>query len=253
MSVVSVIMPAYNAEKTIGAAIESVLQQSFKDFELIIIDDCSSDGTFEIMQQYAEVDRRIRICRNKINSGVSFTRNYGTEIAEGEWIAYLDSDDMWKSEKLEKQLSVIDNYPQASLIYTASSFISDDGVEYSYVMEAEEKTSYCTLLKRNLLSCSSVLIKADIVKNIKMPGDHMHEDYYTWLMALKKVKYAYGINEPLLIYRLSSNSKSSNRIKSAKMIYQTYKAIGYSQVLSFILMLNYSLHSIKKRYKIKNG
>lgn len=251
MPFVSVIMPAYNAEKTIGPAIESVLGQSYTDFELIVINDCSKDSTAEIISAFAEKDSRVRFLQNSKNSGVSATRNYGVSEAKGEWIAFLDSDDMWRKDKLEKQLAVVNSYPDAVLSYTASSFISANGAPSGYIMEAEEKTTYKTLLKKNLVSCSSAMVKTEIMKNIKMPNDAMHEDYYVWLTILKEHKYAYGVNEPLLIYRLSETSKSANRIKSAKMLFNSYTAVGYGKIPAFMLMIRYTYHSVTKRYKIK--
>lgn len=253
MPFVSIIMPAYNAEKTIGAAIQSVLNQTYANFELIVIDDCSKDKTADIIQDFGARDSRMHYLKNEINSGVSATRNYGVSEAAGEWIAFLDSDDMWREDKLEKQIAVIQDHEDAVLTYTASSFISSDGKPYNYVMEAEEKTNYKTLLKKNLISCSSVMVKSDIMKNVKMPHDKMHEDYYVWLTILRAYRYAYGVNEPLLIYRLSSNSKSSNRIKSARMLFASYTAVGYSKFGAFLLMLRYTVHSVTKRYKIKKG
>ncbi len=251
MPKVSVVIPAYNAEKTIGCAIDSVLKQTFTDFELIVIDDCSKDNTYSIVYDLAQQDDRIVLLKNKENSGVSVTRNYGISEAKGEWIAFLDSDDLWKPEKLEKQLKLLATKDGAVLCYTASSFINDDGEPYSYVMEAEEETSFSTILKRNLISCSSVMIKASVMKQYKMPGDEMHEDYFIWMSVLKDYGVAYGVNEPLLTYRLSSNSKSSSRIKSAKMSFRTYRAYGFNSVVSHLLVLRYAVHSITKRYKIK--
>lgn len=251
MPFVSVIMPAYNAEKTVVEAVESVLNQTYKDFELIVINDCSKDKTADVLEKIAVKDARVRVLHNRENSGVSATRNYGVSEAQGEWIAFLDSDDMWRSDKLEKQIEVVKSHPEAVLSYTASSFIFADGTASSYIMRAEEKTSYKTLLKKNLVSCSSAMVKTDIMKNIKMPNDAMHEDYYVWLTILKEHKYAYGVDEPLLIYRLSENSKSSNRIKSAKMLFNSYRAVGYGKIRTFLLVLGYTYHSVTKRYNIR--
>jgi len=248
---VSVIMPAYNAEKTIKSAVDSVLGQTFLDLELIVVNDCSKDKTDEILKEYEKKDKRVKYYINEQNKGVSKTRNFAISKAEGEWIAFLDSDDMWRSDKLSKQIELLENNPDACISYTASSFIFEDGRESGYIMEAEEKTSYKTLLRKNLLSCSSIVIKADIMKNIKMPNDAMHEDYYVWLTVLKEHDFAYGINEPLLIYRLSTNSKSSSRIKSAKMLFNSYTAVGYGKISAFLLTLRYTYHSVTKRYKIK--
>lgn len=248
---ISVIMPAYNAEKTIREAIDSVLGQSYPDLELIVINDCSKDATGEIIRQYAAADPRVKPLENPVNSGVSVSRNRGVAAAAGEYIAFLDSDDLWREDKLEKQLAVMEKNG-AVLSYTASAFIDETGKRYNYVMPAEEKTTLSTLLKRNLVSCSSAMIRADVMKGLKMPSDKMHEDYYVWITVLRKYGYAYGVNEPLLIYRLSTNSKSSNRFKSAKMIYNTYRAVGYGPVSSALLMLRYTIHSVSKRYKINH-
>ena len=250
MPKVSVIMPAYNAEKTVAQAIISVMGQSFGDFELIVIDDCSKDNTVSIIEALAKEDERIVLLKNEKNSGVSKTRNYGISVARGELIAFLDSDDMWREDKLEKQLAIFEKNEKAVISYTASAFIDNDGNPYDYIMQAEEKTDYKTLLKKNLLSCSSVMIKAEVMKGIEMPNDSMHEDYYVWLTVLKNTDFAYGVNEPLLIYRLSANSKSSNRLKSAKMLYNAYRTVGYNPITSGIFTLRYSWHSITKRHNI---
>lgn len=250
MARVSVIMPAYNAERTIRDSIESILHQSFRDFELIVIDDGSRDGTKEIVEKLAAGDSRIRFLQNEKNSGVSYTRNRAVSLAEGEWIAFLDSDDQWLPEKLEKQLALAEQHPDMVLCYTASSFISDDGKPYGYVMEAAERMSYKMLLKKNLISCSSVMIRSSVMKGVKMPSDKMHEDYFVWLTVVREFGVAYGINEPLLVYRLSANSKSSSRIKSAKMLYNSYRAVGYFPVTAGWFTLRYTLHSVSKRRNI---
>lgn len=248
---VSIVMPAYNAAGTIRLSVESVLAQTVSDWELIVIDDGSSDDTAEILEQMAARDRRIRFLQNERNSGVSYTRNRAVALAEGEWIAFLDSDDLWHPQKLEKQLTLAAEHPDMVICYTASSFINDDGNPYGYVMEAESLTTYKTLLKKNLLSCSSVMIQASVMKGIKMPNDRMHEDYYVWLTVVRSCGVAYGINEPLLIYRLCENSKSSNRLKSAKMLFNSYRAVGYNLIVAGAYTLRYTVHSISKRRNIR--
>ncbi len=253
MPKVSVIMPAYNAEKTVAQAINSVTGQTFEDFELLVIDDCSKDATVSIIEDLAKADERIVFLKNEKNSGVSKTRNYGISMAKGELIAFLDSDDMWREDKLEKQLEIFAQDDQAVISYTASAFIDSEGNPYGYVMQAQDKTDYKTLLKKNLLSCSSVMIKTEVMKGIEMPNDSMHEDYYVWLTVLKNTDFAYGVNEPLLVYRLSTNSKSSNRLKSAKMTYNTYRAVGYSVMVSMLFTARYTIHSVTKRHNIKKN
>lgn len=247
---VSIVMPAYNAAKTIRDSIESIQAQTFKDWELIVIDDGSKDNTAEILQEMATTDSRIRFFQNEKNSGVSYTRNRAVELAGGEWIAFLDSDDQWQPEKLEKQSALAEVNRDMVVCYTASSFIDDDGKPYGYMLPAIERLTYKQLLRKNLMSCSSVMIRSSIMKEIKMPNDKMHEDYYVWLKVVREYGVAYGINEPLLVYRLSANSKSSNRLKSAKMLYNSYKAVGYNLVVSFLLVSRYMVYSVKKRRNI---
>lgn len=249
---ISVVMPAYNSERTIKDSINSVLNQTYSDWELIIVNDASSDNTLSIIREFELMDSRVVVLENAINSGVSESRNKGISFAKGDYIAFLDSDDMWRSDKLEKQINLMKRN-NAVLSYTASSFISSEGYRFDYIMEAEAKISLKTLLRKNLISCSSAMIRADVMKSIQMPNDKMHEDYYVWICVLRTYGFAYGINEPLLIYRLSSNSKSSSRLKSAKMIFNTYNAVGYNSIMSLFLTLRYSIHSISKRYKINHS
>lgn len=247
---ISIVMPAYNASATVGASVASVLAQTVTDWELIVIDDGSTDGTAAILSALADGDRRIRFLQNEKNSGASYTRNRAVALARGEWIAFLDSDDMWRPDKLEKQLALAAAHPDMVIGYTASAFMDEEGKPYGYVMEAEERTTYRTLLKRNLLSCSSVMIRASVMKEIAMPGDGMHEDYFVWLTVLREGGVAYGINEPLLIYRLSAHSKSAGRIKSAGMLFRSYRAVGYGPVTAGCLTLRYTIHSVTKRSRI---
>ena len=247
---VSVIMPAYNAAKTIRASVESIHAQTVSDWELIVVDDGSIDETAAILTKLAEGDSRIRFLKNAKNSGASYTRNRAVTLAQGEWIAFLDSDDLWKPDKLEKQLALADKHPDMVICYTASAFINDDGEPYGYVLEAVERVTYEMLLRKNLLSCSSVMIRTSVMKEVKMPGDRMHEDYYVWLKVVHSCGVAYGINEPLLVYRLCANSKSSSRFRSARMLYNAYRAVGYRAVVAGMFVVRYAVHSVGKRLSI---
>ena len=247
---ITVIMPTYNAEKTVKEAVNSVIAQTVKNWELIVIDDGSTDNTINILTELAKSDSRICFLKNEKNCGVSYTRNRAVALAKGEWIAFLDSDDIWQRKKLEKQLELAENHPEMVVCYTASSFIDEGGNPFEYVMEAVEELDYKTLLHKNLMSCSSVMIRSSVMKEIKMPNDKMHEDYFTWLTVLKKHKIAYGVNEPLLVYRLCANSKSSNRLKAAKMLFNSYRAVGYDFVTTAFFVFRYTFYSIKKRRKI---
>lgn len=227
-----------------------MLSQSWTDFELLIIDDCSRDATAEIAEGLAKRDERIILLKNARNVGVSASRNTGVAQARGEWIAFLDSDDLWREDKLERQLEFIRSCPEAALTYTASAFINEEGYAYGYILEAEAEVTYETLLRRNLLSCSSVMIRRELMLRYPMGGDQMHEDYAVWLLILREIRCAYGLNEPLLIYRLRGDSKSGDRRRAAKMMFSSYRYVGYSAFSAGILTLRYAIYSILKRRRI---
>ena len=197
---VSIIMAAYNAEKTIEQAIDSVLSQTYTNFELLVVNDCSKDRTAELVKGIAATDGRVRLISNVKNSGVSYTRKHGLEEANGSWIAILDSDDAWAPEKLEKQIE-LQNRTNADLLFTGSAFMDADGHPIDWYLHAPAEVTYRQLLKQNVLSNSSALVRKELYARHYAVGDGMHEDFAIWLSILKEGKKAYGVDEPLLIYR----------------------------------------------------
>ena len=236
--IVSIIMPAWNAEKTIQDAIRSVIKQTEPNWELIVLDDHSEDGTYKRIRWFAARDNRIRIYRNPVNLGVSKTRNRGVKEAKGKWIAFLDSDDIWRADKLEKQLCMIEQKKNVDLVFTGSVFMrgweqsennrSREKTNFilSYYQKAPKTITYKELLKQNLISCSSVVVKKELLMKYPMKQDIMHEDYATWLEILRAGGKAYGINEPLLIYRISGKSRSGDKRRAAQMTWRVYRFLG---------------------------
>lgn len=248
---ISIIMPAYNCEKYIEESIKSIIDQTYTNWELIVVDDESSDNTVRIVEMMAIKDKRIKFHKNIQNQGVSATRNRAISLAEGEWIAFLDSDDMWKENKLEKQI-LHGRKVNAEFVFTGSAFINEGGSHYKGIFEVPEKVNFKKLSTHNVISCSSVLIKKKFFEDIKMEKDDMHEDYAVWLRVLRTGIIAYGINEPLLIYRISRNSKSGNKIKTIKMTYKVFRFIGINPVGSTYFMMRHVIGSLKKYRKIKS-
>ena len=242
---INIIMPAYNCERYIEKAIESVIAQTYQSWELIVIDDGSKDNTIKIVEKIVNREKRIKFYKNEKNIGVSETRNRAISIANGEWIAFLDSDDIWEASKLEKQM-LIAKEKGLEFIFTGSSFINEYGNQFKGILEVPEIVTYEKLRTHNVISCSSVLVKKKFFKNIRMEKDDMHEDYAVWLRILKKGIKAYGINEPLLIYRISHNSKSGNKIKTIKMTYKVFRFIGINPVGSVYFMCMHIMGSLKK-------
>jgi len=245
-------MPAYNAEKTIKASINSIKAQTFCDWELIVVDDGSQDATPLIVKAFVDEDPRIQLVMNERNMGVSVTRNTGIAHAKGQWIAFLDSDDLWQEDKLDKQLKFMEAN-KAVISYTSTAYIDKAGYKSSFILRAKHKLSYKQLLRRNIMSCSSVMLCREVIARYPFPEGHFHEDYVVWLNVLREIGYAYGLDEPLLLYRLSSESKSGNRVGSGLMVFGSYRAVGYGPVVSMFMTLRYAFHSIIKRRKIGKG
>lgn len=226
---ISIIMAAYNAEKTIEQAINSVLSQTYTNFELLVVNDCSKDRTVELVKDIVAKDSRVRLISNVKNSGVSYTRKHGLEEAKGDWIAILDSDDAWEPEKLEKQIE-LQRRTNADLLFTGSAFMDSEGHPIDWYLHAPKEVTYRQLLKQNVLSNSSALVRKELYAKHYAIGDGMHEDFAIWLSILKKGTKAYGVDEPLLIYRIAKSSKSGNKAKAAKMNWNTYRYIGLNPI-----------------------
>ena len=243
IGLVSIITAAYNAGKTIDTTIRSVLAQTYGDFELIVINDCSKDDTADRVHSYS--DSRIVLLENEHNMGVSATRHRGAVSARGDWIAVLDSDDAWEPDKLEKQAALAAK-TGAELLYTGSAFMTADGTRLSSILEVPETVTYKKLLKQNILSNSSSLVKKELFLQNEVQDDTIHEDYACWLKILKTGRTAYGVNEPLLIYRLSDSSKSGNKLRSAAMNWRTYRAAGLNIISAGFNMVCYTVNGLTK-------
>ena len=254
---VSIVMPAFNAAVSISESIDSVLKQTYGVWELLVINDCSCDSTEDVVRSYREKDSRIVILTNDENQGVSNTRNRGVREAKGDWIAFLDSDDLWTPDKLEQQMRLVHSKKTSGktpdLVFTGSAFIDNSGKPAAYQLEVPERISYHELLKQNLISCSSVLVRKELALKYPMKHDDMHEDYAVWLQILKNGGHAYGINQPLLIYRLSKSSKSGNKKKAAVMTYKVYRFMGLNSVQSFYYFCWYAYRNLKKYYAISHN
>ncbi len=249
---VSIIMPSYNCELYLREAIDSVLAQTYKDFQLIIIDDCSTDNSLSIAKRYAAEDTRILLAKNPQNMGVSETRNRAIGLATGEWIAFIDSDDVWLPDKLEKQLDCARSRDNI-FTFTGTQYIDATGKSSSYSLIPPEEINFNELLKQNVISCSSVLVKKSALEGLKMEGDEMHEDFALWLQVLKKTGRAYSVREPLLKHRLHSGSKSSNKRKAVRMNLNTYKYVGVKPLKAMTSCAIYIYRNLRKYKAINEG
>lgn len=220
-ALVSVIMPVFRAEAYLPQAIDSVLAQTYFNWELLILDDQSPDGAWEIAQRYARKDARIRCIQNEHNLGVAQTRNRGIDLSRGEWIAFLDSDDVWHADKLERQLAAAAR-TDADLIYSAYAMFHDhDRRRAEYLVPA--KTSYKDMLRENVIGCSTVLMRRSALGEHRFRSDFYHEDYSLWLELLRSGLSAAGCPEVLVEWRISENARSFNKLNAAKNRWRVYR------------------------------
>lgn len=216
-NLVSVIIPTYNSEKYIAETLNSVLNQTYREIEIIIIDDCSKDNTFEIVKEYEKKYSNIVCLKQEQNKGVAEARNRGIKKSRGRYIAFLDSDDLWYEKKLEKQLKLMKE-KRVFFSYTAIEMIDEESKILKEKREVKEEIDYNFLLKNTMIATSSVIVDKLKYSEFQMPLRRSGQDYATWLQLLKKGK-AYGINEVCVSYRVRKGSLSSNKIKSIKQVY----------------------------------
>lgn len=215
----------------------------------MVIDDCSTDHTVDVVQAFINTDDRIRLFRNTRNLGAAKTRNRGLKLSEGEWVALLDSDDIWHSDKLEKQLAVALN-SGSEIIYCSYSLISSDGQKISdYIVPAQ--TSYDDMLKESVFSCSTTLLAKNVVDNNRFSADYYHEDLVYWLQLLKKGYSASACCEPLADYRIVEGSRSHSKIQSAKNRWEVYRKVEKLSLLkSLSVFLSYTVRGLRKYKRV---
>lgn len=248
---VSVITPAYNAERFIGETIESVLKQTYKNWEMIIVDDKSTDNTVNIVKSYAERDSRIKLIELEENSGSAIARNTAMDHANGRYLAFLDSDDQWIENKLERQVEFMKENDIA-FSFTKYVRMTEDGKVTNAISKVPEKVDYNQLMKHCVIGCLTVMLDREKIGNERMINIRTRQDYVFWLTLTKKGFIAYGLPEVLAKYRVVKNSISSNKLKAAKQNWNVYYNIEKQGLIkSLWYFSHYALISIKNVLKYK--
>ncbi|TWF44329.1 teichuronic acid biosynthesis glycosyltransferase TuaG [Chitinophaga polysaccharea] len=262
---ISIITPAYNVEKYIGKTIESVLNQSYVNWEMIIIDDHSKDGTWKIASEYASNDERIKVIRTVENGGAGVARNTGIKQASGDYIAFLDSDDLWAPTKLEVQITRMLAIG-ALFSFTAYHVITADD-KHVKTIHVPSKVSYTDLLSGCDVGCLTAVYNAKelgklfFLDHLRNPDSTVppeilrkwgKEDYVLWLQIAKKnnnTDLFIGIDEPLAYYRKHGGGISSNKTKAAKYQWMVYRNVERLNLLkSSIYFINYTINGLVKHY-----
>ncbi|TDL77885.1 glycosyltransferase family 2 protein [Peribacillus frigoritolerans] len=247
---VSIITPSYNASKYIRETIQSVKNQTYSHFEMIIVDDCSKDETRDIIRSEMENDKRIRLIELADNSGPAAARNYAINLANGDYLAFLDSDDLWHPDKLKKQVQFMEDGGFA-FSYTNYRMMNENGEKTDAVVNVPAKTSYEGLLKNTMIATLTVMIDKRKTGAVQMDlYRDCSEDYGLWLSILANGIEAHGLREELAFYRKCENSLSSNKLKSAVKTWNTYRKIrNINRFSAMWYFANYSINAFKKHAK----
>lgn len=224
---VSIIMPTYNCAKFIGKTIESVLAQTYENWELIIVDDCSKDNTKEVVNQFK--DTRIKYYMLEKNSGAAVARNKAMKLATGNYMAFLDSDDLWKKDKLDRQIKFMQDNDY-NFTCTAYEKIDEQGKKLNKVIKTKKKADYNRILLDCPVGNSTVMYNVDNLGKFEVPNIRKRNDDALWLQILKKEKYIYGMEDILMEYRMRSNSISSNKFNLIKYHWQLYREIEHLSI-----------------------
>ena len=247
-ALVSIIMPNYNGALFIEESITSVLFQTYENWELILVDDYSTDSSVKIIESFMAENKRIILIKLVENSGPAIARNHAIEEAKGRYIAFLDSDDLWHPDKLLKQISFMQEQDIA-LSYTSYYRIKETSGKTINQFYVPEKVDYSELLKQNIIGCLTAIYDTKKIGKVYMPNIDKRQDFGLWLDILKKVPYAYGIIEPLASYRIRISSVSSNKILASKYNWKLYREVEKLPLYKAIYYFGWYTYRSILRYK----
>ncbi len=235
---VSIITPTYNCGRFIGETIESVQKQTYTNWEMVIVDDCSIDRTKEIVEEYISKDARIQYYCLENNSGAAVARTRAMQLADGEYMAFLDADDLWTEDKLEKQLQFM---KQNKYAFSCTSYeqIDEDGNLTNKIVKTIPKTSYNRLLLDCPVGNSTVMYSVKKMGKFEVPNIRKRNDDALWLQMLKKEKYIMGMPDILMKYRIRRNSISSNKLKVIKYHWILYREIEHLNIFRSLFHIGY--------------
>lgn len=236
-SLVSIIMPVYNCKDFIGITLDSVIAQTYQNWELIIVDDCSTDNTADVIASYADKEPRIRYYKLSTNSGAAISRNTAVDQAKGKYLAFLDSDDVWFPEKLKRQINFM---RQNGYTFTCTSYIKidDKGNYLNRTIRAKAVSDYDAILKRNPGN-STVIYDAEVLGKFKIPNIRKRNDYVMWLQVIKKAKNLYGLDEPLGCHRIRNGSLSKNKAGLVGYHWKVYRDIEKLSIIKSSYLIIY--------------
>lgn len=245
---ISIVMPVHNAEKYVRQSVTSVKRQSYENWELILVEDASTDNTLKILENLAKSDSRIKLIKNEGAHGASYARNSGIAAASGRYLAYLDADDIWSRHKLEEQLAFMQK-KGAAFTFTAYEFGDAECKGTGKVVRVPEKLDYIRALSRTVIFTSTVMFDLGHIDRELIYMPHIKsEDTASWWKVLKSGVTAYGINKVYVIYRISGNSLSSDKVEALRRIWNLYRKNEHlSLPYSCILFVGWAFRAVVRR------
>jgi len=219
---ISVITPVYNAEIFLSETVKSIQAQTYQNWELILVNDCSKDNSEKIIMDFCEQDNRIKYVKLNQNIGEGGARDAGMDVAKGRYVAFVDSDDRWKPEKLKIQLDFMKEN-NIGFSFTSYELINEKGKRLNHKIKAPKEMTYKKLLKNTIIGCSTTMLDRTIVGDFRMPISRLFVDHPTWYKLLKEGHIAYGINIVLAEYRIVKTSLSYNKLKEIKRKWKMYR------------------------------
>ena len=247
-NLVSIIIPVYNAEKFLKDTINTIKEQTYTNWEALFVNDCSKDNSSQIIKEESDKDNRIKLIELEKNSGAATARNFGIENAKGRYISFLDSDDLWKKEKLEKQIKFIKE-KECAFSFTGYEFADEKGIGNGKVVKVPETMNYKQALKNTTIFTTTVIfdmkkINKEDIMFVKIKS----EDTATWWKILKNNYLAYGFNENLSLYRRTQGTLSSDKLEGIRRIWHLYRKQEKLNIFySFYNFCFYALNAVKRR------
>ena len=244
---VSVVIPMYNSAKYITPTIKSALNQTYKNIEVLVIDDCSKDNSVEVVNSIAQSDLRLHCIPQEKNQGAAVARNRGIKEAKGQYIAFLDSDDLWAEDKIEKQVALM-KAKNAAFVYCAYDSVNENDEQVKGKITIKKRVRYKDLLTRTYICTPAAIYDRNVIGDAEMPLRRTGQDYAFWMVLLKKTD-AFGIDEALVHVRRRSGSLSKNKFQNLKDIWEVQTINeGINKISASWHLFRYAIFTFKKRF-----
>ncbi len=246
---ISIILPNFNSSKFLEKTINSIVNQTFKNWKLIIIDDCSDFETIKILKKYEKFEK-IKITYLEKNKGAAYCRNLALKSSKSDYVAFIDSDDLWISEKLEKQLNFMkkNNY---KFTYTYYDAFKDSKISSVRTVKPREKYNFKNFIKDTSIATSTMMIKGELARKFEFTDTKICEDYFYKCCMLKEIDYAHCLNQSLTLYRIRKDSMQSNKIRNLYWIWKINKEFNRFNFLDNLKSVSSISFSSLKKYGLK--